>query len=158
MSVYDYEVESMSDHKILLEKYKGKVLLIVNTASKCGYTPQFDSLQGLYESYNDEGFEILGFPCNQFLHQDPENNEKILEFCQVNYGVSFPMFKKLKVKGKDIHPLFDYLVNNSPDYTGKKVKWNFEKFLIDSAGNIIKRYRSKVVPEDIEKDIKKLLT
>ena len=123
MNLYDIEVETMRGETIKLEEYKGKVLLIVNTASKCGFTPQFAGLEALHKKYYDKGLRILGFPCNQFLRQDPGSNKDILEFCQLNYGVSFEMFKKIFVKGKKIHPLFDFLVSNSPQRKNKKVKW-----------------------------------
>ena len=157
MSIYNIEVEKMSGKTIKLREYLGKTILIVNTASKCGFTKQFEGLELLYNKYKDNGFAILGFPCNQFLHQDPGSNEEILQFCSVNYGVSFEMFSKLNVKGKNISPLYEYLVKNNPNLPGKKIKWNFEKFLISSNGKIISRYQSRIKPKDIEKDIKKEL-
>ena len=157
MNLYDIEVENMRGEIVKLEEYKGKVLLIVNTASKCGFTPQFAGLEALHKKYYDKGLRILGFPCNQFLRQDPGSNKDILEFCQLNYGVSFEMFKKIFVKGKKIHPLFDFLVSNSPQRKNKKVKWNFEKFLITKEGDIHQRYLSTVEPESFEKTIEELL-
>lgn len=138
--------------------YKGKVLLIVNTASKCGFTPQFEGLEKLYKEYSDQGLEILGFPCNQFKNQDPDSDEKIVEFCQLNYGVSFPMFSKIEVNGNNAHPLYDYLKKEATGALGSKtVKWNFTKFLVDSEGKVLQRYGSITKPESIEKDIVKLL-
>lgn len=153
MSIYNIEIEKMNGKIIELKDYVGKPLLIVNTASKCGFTKQFDGLELLYKKYKEKGFEVLGFPCNQFLHQDPGSDEQILEFCTLNFGVSFEMFSKISVKGKQIHPLYDYLVKNNPTKPGKKIKWNFEKFLISNTGEIVKRYQSSVKPEDIEEDI-----
>lgn len=157
MHLYDIVVENMEGNIKKLSTYKGKVLLIVNTASKCGFTKQFGALEDLNKKYKDKDLVILGFPCNQFFKQDPGSNSEILEFCTLNYSVSFEMFKKINVKGKDIHQLYNYLVENSPVKQGKKIKWNFEKFLISSSGEIINRYESKIKPEKIEEDIIKLL-
>jgi glutathione peroxidase len=157
MSLYNIEVESMNGALKKLEEYKGSPVLIVNTASKCGFTKHFEGLEELNKRHKEKGLKILGFPCNQFLKQDPGSNEDILSFCTLNYGVSFEMFKKVDVKGKNIHPLFEYLVEKSPDRTGKKVKWNFEKFLIDQNGEIVKRYPPSFEPLDIEEDILALL-
>jgi glutathione peroxidase len=157
MNIYDIEVLKMNGETIKLEEYKGKTLLIVNTASKCGFTKQFSGLQELYELYKDKDFYVLGFPCNQFLKQDPGTNEEILEFCQMNFGVSFPMFAKIEVRGKNQHPLYNYLINNSPELKGKSIKWNFEKFLVDKEGNIINRFVSKVTPEEIKEEIEMVL-
>jgi glutathione peroxidase len=157
VNIYDFEVENIKNEVKKMSDYKGKVLLIVNTASKCGFTPQFEGLEDLYTQYQDKGLEILGFPCNQFLNQDPGSNDKIMEFCQVNYGVSFDMFAKIKVNGKSRHPLYQYLIENSPERTNKRVKWNFEKFLINRHGEVVNRYASTVVPEDLKDDIEVLL-
>ncbi len=157
MSLYNIEVENMKGEAIKLEEYKGKVLLIVNTASKCGFTPQFEGLEALHKKYYDKGLRILGFPSNQFLRQDPGSNEDILKFCTLNYGVSFEMFKKIFVKGKKMHPLYDFLTSNSPQRTNKKVKWNFEKFLITRDGDIKHRYLSNMPPELLEEAIEELL-
>ncbi len=157
MSLYDIRVEKMTGVEIPLSSYQGKTVLIVNTASKCGFTPQFEGLEALYEKYKDQDFVVLGFPCNQFLGQDPGSNEEILSFCQLNYGVTFPMFSKLNVRGKDQHPLFKYLIQYSPVRKGKSIKWNFEKFLINKDGDIVNRYVSKVTPQEIEKDIEAIL-
>lgn len=154
-TVYDFTVENMAGKEVRLEDYQGKVLLIVNTASKCGFTPQFEGLEALYETYKEQGLVILGFPCNQFLRQDPGSNEDILSFCQLNYGVSFPMFAKIDVKGKKQHPLYQYLVAET---AGKKIGWNFTKFLIDPQGNVVERFESKVKPEAIAAPIEKLLS
>lgn len=157
MILYDVKVKKMDGSEVLLEEYKGKVLFIVNTASKCGFTPQFEGLEALYEKYADKGFVILGFPCNQFLRQDPGTNEEIIEFCQLNYGVTFPMFAKLKVRGKEQSELYKYLLGNTPVRKNKSIKWNFEKFLVDREGNIVNRFESKITPKSIEKDIEELL-
>ncbi|WP_416353557.1 glutathione peroxidase [Agrilactobacillus fermenti] len=153
-SIYDFEETRIDGKQEKLADYRGKTLLIVNTASKCGFTPQFEGLEKLYQNHQAQNFEILGFPCNQFLHQDPGSNNEILEFCQMNYGVSFPMFAKIKVRGKEKDPLYDYLINNS---TGKAIKWNFTKFLIDPEGNIVQRFEPKETPEAIEPVLTKLL-
>lgn len=157
MHLYDIEVENMNGNTKSLSGYRGNVLLIVNTASKCGFTKQFKGLEDLHIKHKDNNFKILGFPCNQFFKQDPGSNKEILNFCQLNYGVTFEMFKKINVKGKDIHPLYDYLVKNSPVNQGKKIRWNFEKFLISNQGEIINRYQSKIKPQAIEDDISKIL-
>jgi glutathione peroxidase len=138
--------------------FKGKVVLVVNTASKCGFTPQFKELQELYEKYKDQGFIVLGFPSNQFANQDPGSNEEIVEFCQLNYGVTFPMFQKIEVNGSGAHPLFEFLTEETKTLFGKKVKWNFTKFLIDSQGNVKKRYAPTKKPMSFESDIQALLT
>jgi glutathione peroxidase len=131
---------------------------VVNTASKCGFTPQFGGLEETYEKYREEGLEVLGFPCNQFGKQDPGSNDEIQEFCQLNYGVSFPMFGKIEVNGSGADPLFKHLKKEAPGTMGTQgIKWNFTKFLIDSSGNVVKRYAPTVKPKDIEKDIKQLL-
>jgi glutathione peroxidase len=157
-TVYDFTCQTGSGKDQSLETYKGKVLLVVNTASKCGFTPQFAGLEELYEKYRDKGLEILGFPCNQFGNQDPGSNEEIQEFCQLNYGVSFPMFAKIEVNGSGTDPLFKHLKKEAPGALGtERIKWNFTKFLVDADGNVIKRYAPTVKPKEIEKDIKKLL-
>ena len=140
-----------------LKEFEGKVLLVVNTASKCGFTPQFQGLETLYERMNGEGFEVLGFPCGQFNDQELENAEGIKNFCELNYGVSFPMFDKINVNGDAAHPLFKYLRKETKGLLGDAVKWNFTKFLIDRNGNVLKRYAPQVDPLDIEKDIRSLL-
>jgi len=158
MSVYEYEARTSAGNEVKLSDYQGKVVLIVNTASKCGFTPQFQGLQELYDKYHDRGLEILGFPSNQFKEQDPGSNEEILEFCQLNYGVKFPMFEKVDVKGENAHPLFRYLSDEAPGLMGSKsVKWNFTKFLIDRDGKPVKRFAPQTSPDQLEKDIEKLL-
>ena len=157
-TVYDFTVTSMMGLPKSLGDYRGKVLLIVNTASKCGFTPQFAGLQALYEKYRDRGFEILGFPCNQFMNQDPGTNEEIQNFCQVNYGVTFPMFAKIEVNGSDAHPLYEFLKKAAPGALGMKaIKWNFTKFLVDAQGKVVKRFEPTVEPADIAPDIEALL-
>ena len=145
-SVYQYELNSLDGENISLSDFEGDILLIVNTASECGYTPQYEGLQELYESYSDNGFKVLGFPANNFGGQEPGTDEEIAQFCQANYGVSFPMFSKISVKGEDQHPLFNYLTSaENPDFTGD-ISWNFEKFLIDRNGNVVRRFKSNVEP------------
>lgn len=149
-SVYEYELNQINGEKISLEEYRGDVLLIVNTASECGYTPQYAGLQELYETYSDRGFTVLGFPANNFGGQEPGTNEEIARFCEVNYGVTFPMFERVSVKGDDQHPLFERLTSwPNPDYEGA-ISWNFEKFLIDRNGNLIRRFKSNTTPESEE--------
>ena len=156
--IYQYEATDMSGKLQPLSKYEGDVLLIVNTASKCGFTPQLDGLETLYAQYKDQGLQVLGFPCNQFGHQDPGTNEEINEFCQLNYGVSFPMFAKVDVNGKDAHPLSQYLAKEAPGLLGSKaIKWNFTKILIDRHGNVIERFSPQTTPAEIESAIKKLI-
>lgn len=157
-SIYDFEVLDIHKHKTTLSPYKGKVMLIVNTASKCGFTPQFQGLEKLYKTHKDEGFVVLGFPCNQFASQEPLNETEIENFCRLDYGVTFPMFAKIDVNGADSHPLYRYLKSNAPGILGSEIiKWNFTKFLIDRNGNVIQRYSPSTTPESIEEDIKKLL-
>ena len=156
-NIYDIPVEKMSGESDTLSKYRGKVLLIVNTASKCGYTPQLLELQELYEKYGRDGLVVLGFPSGQFLKQEFGTNTEIMNFCRANYGVSFPMYSKTKVKGKNKTPLFKYLIENSPNRNNKRVKWNFEKFLVNRNGEIMNRYLPKVSPRYLKKDIEYLL-
>ncbi len=147
-SVYDFTVGSIDGTEVNLYEYEGKVLLIVNTASECGFTKQYDDLQLLYETYKDEGFYVLGFPANNFGGQEPGTNEEILEFCRVNFGVDFPLFSKVSVKGEDQHPLFSYLTSSgNPDFTGE-INWNFEKFLVNRNGIVVRRFKSNVSPDD----------
>ncbi len=156
-NIYQFEADSIKGESVSLEKYKGKVLLIVNTASKCGFTPQYRELQKLYESYKDKGLEILGFPCDQFAHQEPGNNEQIQEFCSINFGVTFPLFSKVDVNGQNAHPLFDYLRKKNPGIIGNSIKWNFTKFLVDKNGIPVKRYSPATDPARLAGDIEKLL-
>lgn len=149
-SVHDFELKDIDGENVSLNKYEGKVLLIVNTASECGFTPQYEGLQALYEKYKDDGLVVLGFPANNFGGQEPGTNEEIKQFCKVNFDVSFPMFSKVSVKGEDINPLFSYLIQqDNPDFTGD-IEWNFEKFLVNKDGELIRRFRSKVTPESDE--------
>ncbi|MEG2893771.1 MAG: glutathione peroxidase [Clostridium sp.] len=157
MKLYDFKVNKLNGQEVSMEDYKGKVLLIVNTASKCGLTPQFEGLESLYKEYKDRGFEVLGFPCNQFANQEKGSSTEIHEFCQLNYGVSFTMFEKINVNGDEAHPLYKYLKSEAKGLLTKEVKWNFTKFLIDNKGNVIKRYAPIVEPSKIKSDIEKLL-
>ena len=157
-SVYDFNCQTTSGEEKPLSEFEGKVLLVVNTASKCGFTPQFEGLEALYEKYRDQGLEVLGFPCNQFGKQDPGSNEEITEFCQLNYGVSFPMFGKIEVNGSGADPLFKHLKAEAPGMLGsQRIKWNFTKFLINADGEVVKRYGPSTKPEDIVSDIEELL-
>lgn len=158
MTVYEYSAVTITGEELSLEEFNGKVLLIVNTASKCGFTPQFAGLETLYQELSKQGLVVLGFPCNQFAKQDPKSNSEIEEFCQLNYGVNFPMFAKIDVNGDQAHPLFEYLKSEAKGLLGSStIKWNFTKFLVDQQGNVVKRYGSKDKPEAIKKDILKLL-
>ncbi|HBI93218.1 MAG TPA: glutathione peroxidase [Terrisporobacter glycolicus] len=157
MEFYNFKANKMNGQEVSMSDYKGKVVLVVNTASKCGLTPQFEGLEALYKEYKDQGLEILGFPCNQFANQEKGSNEEIHEFCQLNYGVSFTMFEKIDVNGKNAHPLYKYLKNEAKGLLSKEIKWNFTKFLIDSEGNIVKRYAPTVEPLKIKDDIENLL-
>lgn len=141
-----------------MKEYEGKVLLIVNTASKCGFTPQYDGLQEIYAKYKDQGFEVLGFPCDQFGHQEPGSDEEIMEFCTLNFSVNFPMFKKVDVNGDNAEPLYTFLKTEAPGIMGSKsIKWNFTKFLVGRDGNVIERYGSQTKPEKIIPTIEKAL-
>jgi glutathione peroxidase len=148
-SIYEIELPRLDGKPARLSEYEGKVVLAVNVASKCGFTPQYAGLEALYERYAERGLVILGFPCNQFFNQEPGSADKIQEFCSVNYGVTFPLFSKLDVKGSHQHPLYEIL-SEAADDSGKagNVKWNFEKFLVGRDGRVVRRFRSKVVPED----------
>ncbi|WP_422659599.1 glutathione peroxidase [Paenibacillus sp. EC2-1] len=181
MNVYDFTGTLMSGREVSLEEYKGKVILIVNTASQCGFTFQYADLQRLYDRYKEKGFVILGFPCNQFAEQEPGTNEEVNTFCMINYGVSFPMFQKVEVRGENAHPLFKFLSASKPfegfnpfhsvaklltamlnekypDYLpGDSIKWNFTKFLISAEGEVIKRFEATTDPLDMEQDIEMLL-
>lgn len=181
MNIYDFTVKTNKGAEKNLGDYKGKVLLIVNTASKCGFTPQFEELQELYKTYKDKGFEILGFPCNQFAGQEPGTNDEVQHFCKLNYGVTFQIFEKGDVRGENAQPLFKYLTSqksfkgfddshpiakplmealqkNFPEYLeGDGIKWNFTKFLIDKEGNVVERFEPTTTPKSIAADIEKLL-
>lgn len=156
--LYNIEVTDIAGQTRSLADFSGKVLLIVNTASKCGFTPQFEGLQELYRELEPEGLDVLGFPCNQFMSQEPGNNSEISEFCSLNYGVSFPMFAKLEVNGPGTHPLYQLLKEEAPGIMGsKKVKWNFTKFLVNREGQVVRRYTPTEKPEAIRQDIMELL-
>ncbi len=153
MSVYEFTSRKANGESVSLRQYENKALLIVNTASECGFTPQYADLQSLYEAYKDKGLVVLGFPCNQFGGQEPGTSSEVEAFCSLNYGVTFPVMEKLDVNGPDADPLFDYL----KAATGGEIKWNFTKFLVDRAGKPVKLYESSVKPQDIAPDIDKLL-
>lgn len=181
MSIYDIQATTIQGKEVKLDDYKGKVLVIVNTASKCGFTPQYSDLQKLYDRYKEQGLEILGFPCNQFNEQEPGSHEEVESFCQINYGVKFPLFEKTDVRGRDAHPVFRFLTEQAPfegfDVTnssgkllhaflqekhpelllGDDVKWNFTKFVIDREGNIVGRFEPTAEPMDMEPTIEALL-
>jgi glutathione peroxidase len=157
-SIYDFSTTSLQGQPIELSGFKDKVVLIVNTASKCGFTTQYTGLQKLYDSFAAKGLVVLGFPCNQFGAQEPGSTEDIQSFCQVNYGVSFPLSEKIDVNGSNAHPLYKYLTAAKPGLLGlKDIKWNFTKFLVDRQGNVVKRYAPTDTPEAITKDIEGLL-
>ena len=156
-SFYHFKAKSLQGKEISMKEYTGKVVLVVNTASKCGFTPQYEGLEKLYKEYKDKGLVILGFPCNQFANQEPGSAEEISKFCTLNYGVNFPMFMKIDVNGEKADPLYKYLKVALPGTLGNEIKWNFTKFLIDRKGVPFKRYGSIVKPEEITKDIQKLL-
>ena len=157
-SFYDFKAMDIRGKEQKMSDYKGKVLLIVNVASQCGFTPQYKALQRLYTKYKNRDFEVLAFPSNQFRGQEPKNEMAIEQFCQVNYGVTFPLFSKIEVNGKNTHPLYQFLKKEAKGFLGtQSIKWNFTKFLIDRDGNVISRYGSTVKPQEIEPDIETLL-
>jgi len=157
-SIYDIKVKTINGEETTLEPYKGKVLLIVNVASKCGYTPQYDGLETLHEKYKDQGLVVLGFPCNQFGSQEPGSEAEIQNFCRVNFGVTFPMFSKINVNGEETHPLYRYLKSEQPGILGTEaIKWNFTKFLVDKEGNVVERFGSSTKPKELEEKIEALL-
>ncbi|GAB2026260.1 glutathione peroxidase [Lactovum odontotermitis] len=157
MGFYDYKATKMNGQEVSMSDYAGKVVLVVNTASKCGFTPQFEGLEQLYKDYREKGLEILGFPCNQFGHQDAGSNSEIEEFCQLNYGVTFTMFQKIEVNGANAHPLYKFLKKEKSGLVGGTIKWNFTKFLIDREGNVVARFASAIKPEELKPEIEKLL-
>lgn len=157
MSIYEIKIKTMNNQEISLGEYKGKVLLIVNTATGCGFTPQYKGLQSLYEKYKDQGFEILDFPCNQFAGQAPGNIEEINSFCTLRYGTTFPRFAKINVNGTDESPLYSFLKRQKGGLIGEKIKWNFTKFLVDRNGNVIGRYAPTETPNILDKKISVLL-
>ena len=157
-TIYDFEARRMNGTTVPLERYRGKAMLIVNTASACGFTPQFGGLEALHEKYGQRGLAVLGFPCNQFGSQDPGSNEEIASFCQLNYGVTFPMMAKVDVNGPQADPLFKWITAEAPGLLGSKaIKWNFTKFLVGKDGQVIKRYAPTDKPEDMAKDIEAAL-
>ena len=157
MSIYEFTVKDAKGEDVNLADYKGKVLLIVNTATGCGFTPQYEGLQDLYEKYAEKGLEMLDFPCNQFGNQAPGSEEEIVDFCQSRYGVTFKQFAKICVNGEEEHPLYTYLKAQKGGLLGSKIKWNFTKFLVDREGNVVERFGSTTTPEKIEEKIKELL-
>lgn len=180
MSIYNFNVQSIDEEEIKLESLKGKVVLIVNTASKCGFTPQYEGLQALYEKYKDQGLEIIGFPSNQFAEQEPGTASEVKSFCSLNYGVTFPLTEKVDVRGENAHPLFNYLTEKAPfkgleglpnsdglvnflkanfpeTLEGDSIKWNFTKFLINKEGEVVERFESVIAPEAIAPHIEGLL-
>src|SRR5690554_2592321 len=156
--LYNIEVKRSDGGHQTLEEFQGQPMLIVNTASKCGFTPQFEGLQNLYESYKDKGFVVLGFPSDQFMNQEFDTQDEIMEFCQSNYGVTFPMFHKTEVKGPNKSELFQYLTKEKKGILGEEIKWNFTKFLIDQNGELVKPYSPQTKPEKIKEDIEKLIS
>jgi glutathione peroxidase len=158
-TAYDFSATAIDGTERLLADYQGKVLLVVNTASQCGFTPQYRGLEKVYQEYVDRGLVVLGFPCDQFGHQEPGNEDEIAEFCELNFGVTFPLFAKVEVNGDDAHPLYQWLKSEKSGLLGStKIKWNFTKFLIDAEGQVVKRYGSTTTPEDIKDDIEQLLS
>ncbi|WP_372765471.1 glutathione peroxidase [Litorivivens sp.] len=158
MSIYDLSAKTIDGEDKPLAEYKGKVMLVVNTASKCGFTPQYKGLEKLYQDYRDKGLVVLGFPCDQFGHQEPGDEEEIKNFCSLTYDVSFPMFAKVDVNGDNAHPVYKYLKEEKGGLLGSKgIKWNFTKFLVDGNGEVVKRYAPTDKPESLAKDIEKLL-
>jgi glutathione peroxidase len=158
MSIYDFEAKTIDGTTQKLDAYKGKALLIVNVASKCGFTPQYTGLEALQKKLGDKDFNVLGFPCDQFGHQEPGNEDEIKNFCSLTYDVTFPMFAKVDVNGDNAHPIYKYLKQEKTGFLGTgAIKWNFTKFLVDKNGNVVKRYAPTDKPEDIEKDIAAVL-
>ncbi|QHS09860.1 glutathione peroxidase [Sinimarinibacterium sp. NLF-5-8] len=157
-TIYDFEAQTLDGRRVKLDTYKGKVLLIVNTASECGFTPQYKGLEALWRKYQPQGLIILGFPCNQFGHQEPGENTQIGAFCSKNFGVTFPLFSKIDVNGDNAHPLYQYLKAQAPGIVGSQaIKWNFTKFLVDRSGKVVKRFASVQTPEKIDAQIAALL-
>ena len=155
--IYNFKVNNSLGEEVELSTNKGKVMLIVNTASKCGFTYQYEGLQDLHDLYNKEGLEILAFPCNQFKNQESGTDKEIQSFCQLNYGLKFPVYSKIDVNGDDAHPLYKYLKKQKKGLLGSNIKWNFTKFLVDREGNVVKRFAPTLKPESMKEDIKKLL-
>lgn len=157
MSFYDFEIKTPAGNKLQMNDYKGKVILVVNTATKCGLSPQFKGLERLHQDYKAKGLVVLGFPCAQFLNQEPESNETVEQACEINYGVSFQLTEKIDVNGKNEHAIFKFLKSEKGGFLTNSIKWNFTKFLIDQDGKVLERYAPTTTPEKIENDIKKLL-
>ena len=156
--IYDFTVEDLAGKRVRLDRYKGKVMLVVNTASQCGFTPQYEGLEKLYKSLHGEGLEVLGFPCNQFGEQEPGSADEIASFCEVNYGVTFPLFGKIDVNGGKAAPLYQWLKKEKPGLLGSEaIKWNFTKFLVDRSGKVIRRYAPSDSPESMRADIEAAL-
>ena len=158
MTLYDFTVKDAQGQSAPLQQYKGKVVLIVNTATGCGFTPQYKGLQQIYDSYHDQGFEILDFPCNQFANQSPWDEKEIVRFCELNYGTTFRTFAKIDVNGKNAEPLFAWLRHQTPGLFGDAVKWNFTKFLVDRQGNVVRRYAPTTEPEKLKTAIEAALS
>jgi glutathione peroxidase len=157
-SIYDFQVTALDGSQVSLSNFKDKVLLIVNTASECGFTPQYEGLEKLYQQYQEKGFAVLGFPCNQFGKQEPGDNTEIANFCTTRFAVTFPMFEKIEVNGSNAHPLFQYLKEQAPGILGSKsIKWNFTKFLVNRSGEVVKRFAPKDKPQNLTKAIEALL-
>ena len=157
-TIYGLSAQTLAGAPVSFSDYAGKVLLIANTASKCGFTPQYAGLQKLHDKYHEQGLVVMGFPCNQFGHQEPGDSQEITRFCEANYGVSFPMFGKVEVNGAGAHPLFKHLKAAAPGLLGSEtIKWNFTKFLVDRGGSVVKRYAPQTAPEDLQEDIERLL-
>ncbi|NBX76527.1 MAG: glutathione peroxidase [Proteobacteria bacterium] len=158
MSIYEFSVKTISGLETKLEQYRGKTLLIVNVASRCGFTPQYEGLEKLYQKYQSQGLVVLGFPCNQFGAQEPGPESEIKQFCDTNYQVTFPLFSKVNVNGPEAHPLYNYLKKANPGILGTEaIKWNFTKFLVDKNGNVVKRFAPVDKPESLEKEIRAIL-
>ena len=156
-TIYDFKALDNKGKELDFAQFEGKVLMIVNTASKCGFTPQYDGLEALNKKYKDQGLVIIGFPCDQFAHQEPGTDEEIAEFCRLNHGVTFQLMSKIEVNGKNAHPIYEYLKGAAKGTFGNAIKWNFTKFLISRDGQTVKRYAPTVKPEDMEKDIVEML-
>ena len=155
--IYDYKARGNKGAEVDFAQFEGKVLMIVNTASKCGFTPQNDGLEALYQKYKDQGLVVIGFPCDQFAHQEPGTDAEIAEFCRLNHGVTFPLMSKIDVNGDNAHPVFKYLKSQTSGLLGRSIKWNFTKFLISRKGNIIERFSPMTTPASLEEKIKSLL-
>ena len=156
-TIFDFKALNNKGVEVDFRQYEGKVLLIVNTASKCGFTPQYDGLEALYQKYKDQGLVIIGFPCDQFAHQEPGSDEEIAEFCRLNHGVTFPLMKKIEVNGKNAHPIYKYLKNRAGGILFRAIKWNFTKFLISKDGSVVERYAPTVTPESLDSKVAAML-